>query len=158
MGQRPFLAPFPIGVDALDIAEVRRALERIVGHAQLFALIDIRGALQHMKTGGQHFGGSLSELRAVVAKAGDRAGLVMVMPEKAVPCRAVQLCLPAGQGLFQGGEGQLFICPLTVFAVAFDVLELEYHIELAGILAGVLFCRLCGYACRLADCHDIIFR
>ena len=39
-----------VGIDAFDIAEVVRALERIIGHAQFFALINIGRALHHMQT------------------------------------------------------------------------------------------------------------
>ena len=69
MGEGAFGTPFPVGVDALDIPEVRRTLKGIIGHTQLFSLIDVRGALLHMQAGGQHLGGSFPELRAVVAEA-----------------------------------------------------------------------------------------
>ena len=87
--QAAAFTPFFVGIDAFDIAEVVRALERIIGHAQFFALINIGRALHHMQTGGQHFGGNFPVLRSVVSKPGNGAWLVMIVPEKAVPCFAV---------------------------------------------------------------------
>ncbi len=79
------LTPFPIGVNAFDIPEIRRTFERIIGHAQFLALINIGRTLHHMQAGSQHFGGNGPVLRPVVAEAGNGPRLVMIIPEEAVP-------------------------------------------------------------------------
>ena len=128
VGQRPVCTPFPVCVDALDISEIIRAFEWIIGHAELFSLIDIGCALQHVQACGKHFGGYFPIRRAVVAKPGDGAGLVVIVPEQAVPCLTIKVNLPAGQDFFQGDEGHFLVRPLAVFAVALHMFKLEHHI------------------------------
>ena len=72
-------------MDAFDVAEILRAFKRIICHAQLFALLNVRRALHHMQAGSQHFGGNGPVLRPVVAEAGNGPRLVMIIPEEAVP-------------------------------------------------------------------------
>ena len=81
----------------------------------------------------------------------------MIIPEKAVPGGAVQFCLPAGHGLLQGGKRQLLVGPLAVLAVTLHVLELEHHVKLVGILAGILLRQFRSHACRLSDSHNVVF-
>ena len=56
-----------------------------VCHSDLFALVDVRRPLHHVQAGRQHLGRDNAVLRAVVSEAGDSTGLIVVVPEKAVP-------------------------------------------------------------------------
>ena len=73
------------GIDFLNIPAVLYGGEMHVCHSDLFALVDVRRPLHHVQAGRQHLGGDNAILRAVVSEAGDRAWLVVVVPEKAVP-------------------------------------------------------------------------
>ena len=77
VGNNTVAAPLLVGVNTLNVTELFGTLERIIGHAQFFALIDIRSTLLHMQTGSQHFSGSLSVLRTVIAEVGNCPGLIV---------------------------------------------------------------------------------
>ena len=157
VGDEAALAPFLICVDALDIPKIGGALEWVVCHTQLFTLVHVGGALHHVKAGSQHFRRSFPVLRAVISEAGDGSRLVVVIQEQAVPCLSIELGLPAGEDIFQGGEGHFFVCPLCIFSLGIYVLELEDHVQLAGVLPCILLCKLRGDLGGLAYGHDIVF-
>ena len=110
-----------------------------------------------MKAGSQHLRGNFPIFGAVISEAGNGARLVVVIQKQAVPCCTVELCLPAGEDIFQGGERHFFIRPLGIFPFGVDVFELEDHVQLAGILPCILLGKLCGDFGGLAYGHDIVF-
>ncbi len=88
-------------VDRLHIAQLVR-LPVTVGHGELLPLIDEGGALHQVQHHGPQFGAGFPPLRAVVTKAGDGAGQVVVAEKQAVPAPPVQPLLVAGHGPLEG--------------------------------------------------------
>ena len=125
-------------VQALHIPELADGGKVAVGHAQLLALVDVRGAPHHVGGGAQHFG-ALFPVPALVAKAADGAGLVVVAPEQGVPAVAgLHPLLPEGEQVFQGhvvGGHQGPLVPVLV--VHLQVVEAEGHGQLVVVGVGV---------------------
>ena len=101
-----------IGIDAVQITEVRDVLKRHIRHSQFFSLINIGSSLHHMKTGSEHLRGHFPVL-SVIPKAGDGAGLVVVFPEQAVPRDLLQSLLPFCENIFQVSQIHFFVRPLV---------------------------------------------
>ena len=156
VGDVAALTPFLVGVDALDVSKVCRAGEGIVGHPQLLALVDVGGPLHHVETGGQHLSRQHPVLGTVVAKTGYGPGLVVVVPEQAVPGLSRKLRLPGGQDLLEPGEGHLFTVPFPKPAGYVHMGELEHHIELMAVLPGIATGLLGGHARGLSYGHQIV--
>ena len=81
MGYMAAFAPFSVRIHALYIAEILHAPKRVIRHAKLFPLVNIRSPLHHMQTGGKHLRRHLPKFGAVVSEAGNGPWLVMVIPE-----------------------------------------------------------------------------
>ena len=115
-----------VEVGAFDVAVVGDVVEVGVGHADFFALIDVRRAAQHVQRACQH-GRGLNAVAAVIAEAAQGARLVVVVPKERVPgiaCRHAGL--PVADEGFQGGEVEGLQRPfLLVFVVHFEVVEGE---------------------------------
>ena len=136
-GKDALAGEFLVGIDTVQVPEVGDVPERRVGHAQFFPLVDIGRALHKVEAGGQHFRGSLP-VRAVVAKPGDRPGLVVVFPEQAVPGHRIQSFLPFGEDGFQIPQIEAAVRPFVgAVGVHVHVLELEDHIQLPPVAAGI---------------------
>ena len=71
-------------VDAFHITVLVERGKARIGHANLFALINVRCTAQAMDDCTQHLG-RLCPVFVFVSKAGDDARLVMVAPEYCVP-------------------------------------------------------------------------
>ena len=57
-----------------------------VGHAQLFALVNVRGAAVHVQQHAERLGAQLARLAiSVIAPTGDDARLIMIAEEQAGP-------------------------------------------------------------------------
>ena len=57
----------PVHIERFDIPVVGDRLERDVGHANLFALVDVRRALLHVQEGGEQLG-RLDPIATVIAE------------------------------------------------------------------------------------------
>ena len=133
------LCQLAIGIDRLNIPEVFDAAEGVVGHAQLFSLIDEGSSLHHVQTGRDAFCGGFPEEAARISKTVDDAGLVMVAEIQAVPGESVQTDLPFGEVFFEGDQGKFAGGPfVSVFSIEVHVLKLEDHVELCPFIVCVL--------------------
>jgi hypothetical protein len=121
-------------VHRLDVLELLDTRERVVGHAEFFALVDVRRALMQVEHGGEQLRRPHPEL-TVVAEPADHARLVMVVPVEAVPADVAQPDLPAPERRLQRAQVEGKNVPLGRPLVDADVLELEDHVDLgpAGI-------------------------
>ena len=98
-----------------------------VGHAQLLALIDVRGTAVHV----QQQADGLRGARGFVAPAGGGARLVVVAVEQARPAGLMYGALLVAQRLLERGEFERHGVPLGAVAVEVHVGEHEEHVELA---------------------------
>ena len=101
-----------------------------VGHANLFALIDVGRAAHHVDERRQHLGG-LFPVVPIVAEAGYGAGLVVIAPEQRVPGAArLHAFLPLAQKVPQGLKIGIHERPfLAALVVHLEVVEREHHLE-----------------------------
>ena len=125
-------------IQGFNVPVIRDILHSRVGHAELFALINIGSSLQAVKQGGQHLGG-FHPVFSIVTPAGDDAGQVMIVPEQTVPSAAVEGLLPFRQHLLELPEIQRsqipFFFPRNLIQT--DVLKLEHHGKLASVRIAV---------------------
>ena len=129
--------------------------EVIIGHAELFALIDIGRPLHPVQEDCQHLR-RFHPVRAVVGEAGDAARQIVILPEKAVPALTVKALLPAGEDLFQFYEVNRDHVPF-LFArdlVDLHVLKLEDHGKLGSVRIAVELCPLYIRAPGFSDRHQ----
>ena len=147
-----------VHVAGFDVLVVVDARPGHVGHAQLFALVNIGRALHQVQAGGQHLGRAFAVGRAVVAKARDDARLVVVVPVQAVPALAVQTALPTAQAGFEVGQLQGLERPFAFAALAVQVhvFELEHHVERPGLGVGDVAGFLHGGAGRFAHGDAVV--
>ena len=142
----------------LQVVVVLHLVEEDVGHAQLFTLVDVGGALHQVQHGAQHLGADGAVLGGVVTEAGDGAGLVVVVPVQGVPTAAVQTLLPVGKDLLQVHQVEAAVGPLAGHAalggVHIHVLELEHHLQLVAVETGVERGIVHGHAGGFAHGHD----
>ena len=108
----PLRCAFDKHIVAFDVAIVADVAEVRVGHADLFALIDIGRALHAVQHHRQHLRRRHPVL-AFVAKARHDARLIVVTPEQRVPRPIVHPLLPVTEQRFQrhivrAGEGPFF--------------------------------------------------
>src|SRR5215218_350617 len=113
-----------------------------------------------MQNGPEHLGGAHAML-SVVAETRDDARLVMIVPVEAVPTDLSQASLPAPEDGLEVAQAQRTMVPPRLTVVDLDVLELEYHIQLASGGVGVelgLFDRHAGHLAdgdqALTSCED----
>ena len=77
-----FLDQLVISVDGFHVQALVDALHRVIGHAQLFTLIDVRRTLHHVQACAEHFGAAhTAGFIAVASKTGHDAWLVVVVPK-----------------------------------------------------------------------------
>ena len=149
------LAP---GVVNLQVVVVLHIVEEDVGHAQLFTLVDVGGALHQVQHGAEHLGADGAVLGGVVTEAGDGARLVVVVPVQGVPAAAVQAFLPVGEDLLEVNQVEAAVGPLaghaTFGGVYVHVLELEHHLQLVAVETGVECGVVHGHAGGFAHGHD----
>ena len=89
-----------------------------------------------MQDGAQEFG-RLHAVLAIVTEAGDRTGLVVVVPIQAVPANLGQSRLPATQDRLQLEQTERDDVPLAAVAVAeLDMLEMDDHVQLGPPRVG----------------------
>src|SRR5215211_9410857 len=103
-----------------------------------------------MQNGPEHLGGAHAML-SVVAETRDDARLVMIVPVEAVPTDFGQASLPAPENRLEVAQAQRAMVPPRLTVVDLDVLELEYHIQLASGGVGVELGLFDRYAWHLAD-------
>ena len=123
-------------VERLDVAVVVDAGERVVRHPELLALVDVRRPTVQVQDRAEERGRAHPPL-AVVAEAGDRAGLVVVVPVERVPADLGQAGLPPRQHRLEVREPQRHHVPLGEGVVDVHVLEGEHHVDLAPLGIGV---------------------
>ena len=101
-----------------------------IGHSQFFTLVDEGCALHHVQTSCQHFAGANAK-HAIVTKARDGSGLIVIAPVQTVPTFAMQSSLPMAQTGFQIGQVQRLQRPLAFAWLAVDVhvLKLKHHVQ-----------------------------
>ena len=142
----------------LQVVVVLHVVEEDVGHAQLFTLVDVGGALHQVQHGAQHLGADGAVLGGVVTEAGDGARLVVVVPVQGVPPAAVQALLPVGEDLLEVNQVEAAVGPLaghaTLGGVHIHVLELEDHLQLVAVETGVERGVVHGHAGGFAHGHD----
>ena len=142
----------------LQVVVVLHIVEEDVGHAQLFTLVDVGGALHQVQYGAQHLGADGAVLGGVVTEAGDGARLVVVVPVQGVPAAAVQALLPVGEDLLEVNQVEAAVGPLaghaTFGGVYVHVLELEHHLQLVAVETGVERGVVHGHAGGFTHGHD----
>src|SRR5215208_6920952 len=92
-------------IDRLDVAVVLDSGEVGVGHAELFALIDVWRTFMHVLHSAKCLGRVLAMLRTVVTKPRDGPRLIMVVPIQRIPADIGESQLPLIQILFQRRQG-----------------------------------------------------
>ena len=149
-----------IGVDRLNVIKVVGRREMRIGHAEFFALVDVRRALHQVQAGCEHLRGENAPLGGVVAEAGDRAGLVVVVPVERIPGLPLQLGLPFVEGLAKLRKVRLLRRPFAAESAGdgFDMLKMENHAELRALGIGIFLGFVHGHAGRLADGQKVILR
>ena len=142
----------------LQVVVVLHIVEEDVGHAQLFTLVDVGGALHQVQHGAQHLGADGAVLGGVVTETGDGARLVVVVPVQGVPAAAVQALLPVGEDLLEVNQVEAAVGPLAGHAalggVHIHVLELEHHLQLVAVETGVECGVVHGHAGGFTHGHD----
>ncbi len=109
-----------------------------------------------VQQGGQACRGRPSVLGRVVAEAGHRARLVVVVPVEAVPADVGETCLPATERRLEVAQVQRLGVELPAGAVVeADVLELEHHVDLGAGRVGEAPSLLDGDARHLADAQQL---
>ena len=133
----PFFQALLIQVQGLDVPVLSYLVPHI-GHAQLLALVDIGRPLHPVKKDGQHLR-RLHPVFPIVPPAGDNPGQIVVVPEQAVPALPVELRLPAAEDFLQLQERQGRQIPLLLprHLIQADMLKLEHHIELMGVISRI---------------------
>ena len=114
-----------------------------------------------MQAGGQHLGGEDAPVGGVVPEAGDRPGLVVVVPVQAPPGLSLQIQLPFVQDLTNDGHAGLSVVPFPdnflIRRRAVGVLEVEDHVQLRAVRRGVFFCLVDVDAGGFADRQEVVF-
>ena len=147
-----------IGVDALDVAVVLKAVEVHVRHSDLFTLINVWGTLHHVQAGREHLCGDDAELLGIIAEAGNDTRLVVIVPVQAVPRLALELILPFVQDRAEYGELRLLIGPFSDRSrYAVNMLKLEDHVQLGLLFVCVFFCLFNRDVTGLTDREQVIF-
>ena len=148
-----------VHVADLDVLVVLDRREGHVGHAEFFALVDIGRALHAVQEGRQHLG-RLDPVAPVIAEARHRPRLVVVVQVEAVPPLLVEGVLPARHRRLQVAQVQRLQRPLAVHvaadAVEVHVLELEQHVQRAGLGVRQLAALRDGGQRRLADGDGVV--
>ena len=149
-----------IRIDRLDIAAFGQRLERVVRHAELLALVNVRRALEHVQAGREHFRRMDAVLLGgIVAEARHAARLVVVVPEQAVPRIPAQAELPLREVFLHIGELRLAVVPFAgLAAIGIHELKLEHHAELLAVVAGIFLCLFDRHAGALAHSHQVVVR
>ena len=113
-----------------------------------------------MEAGRKHLRGEDAPLWSVVPEAGDRAGLVVVVPVERVPGLALQLQLPFVESRAKLREMRLLVRPFAGQRArdGLDVLEMEDHPKLRALGICILLRLVHGHASCLADGQKVIFR
>ena len=98
-----------------------------VGHANLFALVDIRRSLHAMQHHRQHF----CRRHAVftfITKARNNARLIVVTPEQGIPCHVVHSLLPVAEQCFQRHKVRFSQRPFfTTGIIDLQVMKIKGH-------------------------------
>ena len=125
----------------LDIVKLLCRIPVHVGHADFFSLIYVGSSLHHVQAGGQHLGGFYPPLIGVISKAGDAAGLIMVVEVEGVPGFPLEPDLPLVQDLAEGGEAGLLVRSFPVFCLyagrSVHVLKVEAHAKLGPFIVCI---------------------
>jgi hypothetical protein len=125
-------------VERLDVPQLVEPCKARVAHPELIALVDVRGASAQMQHGCKRLRGLLPVLRGVGAEPADGARLVVVPEVEAVPPDLGQPVLPTPERPLELEHRRRHNVPLPLRAgVEVDVLELEYHVQLAARRVGV---------------------
>ena len=143
-----------VGVDGLQVAVLAELGEMGVGHAQLLALVNVRGAAVHVQQHAERLGAQLARLAVrVVAPTGHDTRLVVVAEEQAGPAGVPHGLLLVGKTSTQIPDFERHGVPLGTFLVDAHVVEQEQHVE---FLVGRIGNELVAFrsdARRLADVH-----
>ena len=125
-----------------------------VGHAQLFALVDVRGAAVHVQQHAERLGAQLARLTVrVIAPTGDDARLIMVAEEQAGPAGVLHSLLLVGEAGAQILDFERHGVPLGTFLVDAHVVEEEQHVKFAVLRIGDMLVACRSDARRFADVH-----
>ena len=118
-------------VQRLDVAEVALGLERVVGHPELLALVDVRRPAVQVQGSCQCLGGCLAEPRRVVTPCGTLRGWSWLFQYSEFQPLPIPV-LPADDVLLVLNPRPVEHVEAAVRAVVeVDVLELEHHGQLA---------------------------
>ncbi len=162
VGRREALAlrEVAVGIQRLHVHVLVDAGEVSVGHADLLALVHVRGALHQVQADAEHLGALLAPLGRLVAEAADCAGLVVVRPIEAVPAAArSHLVLPLGHDTLEVGQVDAGLGVFAVLVVVqVHVVEVEDHVQLAAVRAHVVHGLVGTRVRRLAHGHDVVVR
>ncbi len=123
-------------VERLEVGEVLQRRERVVRHADLLALVDVRRPAVQVQQGRQAGRRVAAEAGRVVPEAGDGARLVVVVPVEGVPADVGQAGLPPPEGGLEVAHPQRPEVPLPGAVVEAHVLELEHHVHLGAGRVG----------------------
>ena len=125
-----------------------------VGHAQLFALVNVRGAAVHVQQHAERLGAQLARLTVrVIAPTGDDARLIVVAEEQAGPAGVLHSLLLVGEAGAQILDFERHGVPLGTFLVDAHVVEEEQHVKFAVLRIGDMLVACRSDARRFADVH-----
>ena len=97
-----------------------------VGHTQLLAFVNVRGAAVHVQHHAERLGAQLARIAVgVVAPTGDHARLVMIAEEQAGPTGLPHGLLLLGHTVAQVFDLERHGIPLGAFLVDADMVEQE---------------------------------
>ncbi len=126
-----------------------------VGHAELFTLVDIRGALHAVQHHAEHLRG-VNAVFSFITEARHDAWLVVVTPEQRIPGFVVHPLLPVTEEGFQRDEVRLRLRPFFAAGIIdLQVVEVKGHRQLAAVERSILLAVLQRGRGHLAHRHQI---
>ena len=150
-----------VEADRVTIAVILNRIKLHVGHAQLFTLVNVRGALHEVQGGRQLLSGQGTELIRIITEAGDNARLVVVVPVQRTPGVTLQGGLPVVQDALELGQLVRCVGPLAAqiavrVVIHAHVIEVEDHVQLTGVVASPQLSVLGAGRAGLAHGHHVV--
>ena len=156
MGNAPAAHHLTVYIMNFYILEVLYAPALKIGHSQFLSLVNIGCPLHHIETDCQHFGGQFPEHGAVIAKAGHRPGIIVILPKQAVPGLSLQFCLPPVQHFLQLSQTDRVVIPFSKWSgIQFHMFKMEHHVQFMGLISRILHCLPGSHAYALSHAHPI---
>ncbi|MPM61790.1 hypothetical protein SDC9_108650 [bioreactor metagenome] len=129
-----------VHIERFDVPCFGNISDRRIGHADLFALIDVGRAFHHVQQNRQHFG-AFRTVFLVISPARKHPRQIVVVPEQGIPAVVPEFGLPFRQNPFQFGDFHRLQIPFLAvrFLVQADMLELENHRQFVALRSGIQF-------------------